>query len=550
MKNVFIIGFYFGIQKPKCSNEFIRPVVDEIIHLQKKGITVKHKTYQFRLEKLVMDAPARSYILGVKNHRSKKPCQRCHVSGTKVYRGGFASTNVQRASTVRANAYLDLDAARRTVEEMRAVNYAHSSVPECDPGCTSGGCWDDEEENIAGCEDMNFSDDEENDAEMIFADKQYIKHRTLLLKIPNFDVVHCVVLDYLHLVCLGVMDKLLEIWKREKDILSDEQMKRVDELLTAAQDYFPVEFQRRPETLENLSYWKGTQYRDFLLYTGIAVLRGSMYNCFLQNFIYLVVAIRVMVRKVPHGKKGYQKIIANNARQCLLQFVKQSIELYGPEFVIYNVHSLIHLPDDYELFGPLDTSSAYMFESFNGKIKKYVNGGSADPLQQIVNVYSDRLGLGEFCNEREHWDEVEEFFEQPQAFDRRRSFFNFEDIDDEHYDQYLQLKFQNFVLRSDNDRDNSCTISTPTGVRFVKVENILKKRDTDEYFIIGKFYEEVRSMFDTPCSSLEVGMALCSKPTTQSHMFPISQLQNKCFAFPTVKKGLHDTEWAFSEFLH
>ena len=85
---------------------------------------------------MTADAPARSYILGVKNHRSKKPCQRCHVIGTQVFRSGFASTSVQRSSSRRTNVYLDFNAPRRTVEEMLAGRYGSSPVPECGPEFT------------------------------------------------------------------------------------------------------------------------------------------------------------------------------------------------------------------------------------------------------------------------------------------------------------------------------------------------------------------------------------------------------------------------------
>jgi hypothetical protein len=49
------------------------------------------------------------------------------------------------------------------------------------------------------------------------------------------------------------------------------------------------------------------------------------------------------------------------------------------------VHSVIHLPDDYESFGSLDNISCFKFESYLGAhIKGAVRGGFK-PLQQIVH---------------------------------------------------------------------------------------------------------------------------------------------------------------------
>lgn len=44
---------------------------------------------------------------------------------------------------------------------------------------------------------------------------------------------------------------------------------------------------------------------------------------------------------------------------------------FGPGSKIYNIHSLIHLPDDVRNFGkPLDDISAFDFENLLGKIKR------------------------------------------------------------------------------------------------------------------------------------------------------------------------------------
>lgn len=43
-------------------------------------------------------------------------------------------------------------------------------------------------------------------------DDSYHISRTLLQKIPDLDFVKDFVLDYMHLVCLGVTRKLLNLW--------------------------------------------------------------------------------------------------------------------------------------------------------------------------------------------------------------------------------------------------------------------------------------------------------------------------------------------------
>ena len=49
----------------------------------------------------------------------------------------------------------------------------------------------------------------------------------------------------------------------------------------------------------------------------------------------------------------------------------------------YNVHSLIHLIDDYTNYGSLDNISCFPFESYLGLLKSVVCSGFK-PLQQIA----------------------------------------------------------------------------------------------------------------------------------------------------------------------
>ena len=51
-------------------------------------------------------------------------------------------------------------------------------------------------------------------------------------------------------------------------------------------------------------------------------------------------------------------------------------------FVSYNVHSLVHLYDDYKRFGSLENVNCFSFESYLGVLKNCVRSGYC-PLQQI-----------------------------------------------------------------------------------------------------------------------------------------------------------------------
>ena len=49
---------------------------------------------------------------------------------------------------------------------------------------------------------------------------------------------------------------------------------------------------------------------------------------------------------------------------------------------MFNVHSVIHLVDDYKRYGPLDFVSSFPFESYLGLLKSCMESGYK-PLQQV-----------------------------------------------------------------------------------------------------------------------------------------------------------------------
>lgn len=74
-------------------------------------------------------------------------------------------------------------------------------------------------------------------------------------------------LEYMHLVCLGVVRKLLLMWMRGPLIfrLPSKIVDRISDRLVEMRPYVPVEFVRRPRSLREVDHWKATEFREFLL---------------------------------------------------------------------------------------------------------------------------------------------------------------------------------------------------------------------------------------------------------------------------------------------
>ncbi|XP_040356744.1 uncharacterized protein LOC121046507 [Ixodes scapularis] len=189
----------------------------------------------------------------------------------------------------------------------------------------------------------------------------------------------------MHLVCLGVMRRLLRNWVSQGfgRRLSRQQRENLNDLLRSCSKRFPSNFQRKPRGTEELDRWKATEFRSFLLYVGPVVLKHVLPNDQYRHFLMLhVVAVRILVYP------AHYEVYNGFARDLLRYFVQEFGTLYGAKQLVYNVHTLSHLAEQCLDHGFLDSFSAFPFESFLGKVKKMLRSTSK-PLAQISRRMSE-----------------------------------------------------------------------------------------------------------------------------------------------------------------
>lgn len=577
---VFIIGAYEGRKKPICSNDLLRDFVDEVKQLQKSGLYLNNKMYRFRLHMICMDAPARAFIIGVKGHSGYFPCHKCHIEGTQVELPNI-SRNINEGKKRKRLCFTDTEAPPRDTkdfsyylevvpephdcyfqniqEENGRVEYNLVNEPVADISVLS-----DEEE----VEEFDYpSPNEEVRIRKFFGydndNDEHHQHPTILAGIDSFDLVNCIPLDYMHLICVGVMSKLLHTWDAGPFKMSKKYRDIVSGRLEKAKVYTPMEFQRKPESLTYLSSWKATQFRMFLLYLGVPVLHDVLNGDYLQNFEYLVYAMRCMAKKIDktHVYSNILNNVGNLCRDILQEFVKNAIHLYGPTFAVYNVHSIIHMPDDYIRFGPIDQYSCFKYESFLGHIKSLIRGNFR-PLNQLINQYSSLLYTNYYAHRANNQSTcVEEYFESPelkfQQYELGQDDFRMSDVIHEckkshthsYHSSFKEIKFKNFTIRTDNEQDNHCFIGNQY---FVTVQEIIRDEESSEIFMIGRYFTHKESLFKLPFGDSEdVGIAVCSKLSTNRYCFSLQQLDEKCFAIPLESKNYcAESKWVFARFLH
>ncbi len=318
--NVFVIGLFAGSSKPANIAVYLSEFVFDMKQLIQTGITYLNRHYTININAIICDAPARSFIKCIKGHGGYNACERCIQEGK----------------------YID---HRMTYPEL------HTDLRT----------------------DADFRTQKDDDHHLPNV-------RSPLLELNIGLVSHCA-LDYMHLICLGIVKRLISLWIKGnlQYRLPASVVNNISGNLIRMRSHMPREFARQPRSLIEYKHWKATEFRQLLLYSGAVVLRDvlplNMYN----NFVCLSVAMICMLR--PEFASNLQ--YCDYAEKLLINFVTNFAAIYGAGNVVYNVHSAIHLAQDSRKFGSLDGVSAFPFENFLGQLKKMVRRPQ-NPISQVV----------------------------------------------------------------------------------------------------------------------------------------------------------------------
>lgn len=222
----FIVAIFCGNEKPNPVSNFMADFREELTRLQRDGIAFEGDTLNVKVNAFICDAPARAFLKCIKGHNAYNSCERCTIEGEYVdHRVVF---NYQSRETI----------SLRTEEEFSRLSYSSHQ---------SG-------------------------------------HSPLVD--ANLSCIHLFVLDYMHLVCLGVVRRLLTFLKQgpRAGKLSQRQIGEISSKLVSLNGKLRREFARQPRSLAFLDRWKATEFRQFLLYTGPVVLRSVLPENFYHHF--------------------------------------------------------------------------------------------------------------------------------------------------------------------------------------------------------------------------------------------------------------------------
>lgn len=230
-KSPFVVSCFCGDGKPPYLNDYLDPFLSELLTLLRDGVAIGNKHYDVRVNAIICDAPARSFIRATIGHNGTKGCERCTQAAKKennrmVYHHteGFTS---------------------RTNETFRRQR--------------------DRRHHVGRSPFLVFNDEQ-------------------------LDMVSQFPIEYMHCVCLGVVKKLLNLWVEGgiDQAAFDVKMKQLIKS-------FPKEINRKGRSIHDLCRWKATEFRSFLLYSGPLILKGLLDGEKYDNFINLSSCIRILL---------------------------------------------------------------------------------------------------------------------------------------------------------------------------------------------------------------------------------------------------------------
>jgi hypothetical protein len=148
----FLVALYYGSSKPNCINEYLSDFLKELQEVSLNGIIFNSKHFQIQLKAFICNAPARAFLKELKGHTGYYACERCTIKG--LWRRNRILFHSREEHTLRT----DVD----------------------------------------------------------FRNRCYVHHQTSATPLVEFGI-NCVssfCLDYMHLVCLGVVKRVLWFLKQ------------------------------------------------------------------------------------------------------------------------------------------------------------------------------------------------------------------------------------------------------------------------------------------------------------------------------------------------
>lgn len=172
------------------------------------------------------------------------------------------------------------------------------------------------------------------------AQPDHHKGTAAFLAIEELDMIYGFPICSMHQVYLGVFRRLINIWKsgpRELRLQGQNYIE-CNRLIRLISRNFTGDFPRKPRDFEDSAQLKATELRALMLYCCPIALKETLDPDMYEHFLCLCVGIGLLsTDPVP------DEDVIEYSHRLLVRFVEDAKLIYGPGFIVYNVHSLVSI---------------------------------------------------------------------------------------------------------------------------------------------------------------------------------------------------------------
>ncbi|CAF1623277.1 unnamed protein product [Rotaria magnacalcarata] len=315
--NIILLALWSSKSKPNV-NVFLKKTVDEIKFLMAEGTSFFINGMEFnfviRTQFFISDLPARSLFLQTTYFNGYYAC---HYCVTKGLWSGSIVVYPYHHNDLKLRSHAEVIAAAKEAEK-NSTGKRITSV-------------------------------------------QGVKGLSCLLDIMAYP--QQILLDYMHLVCLGHVQTLIKRWCQ---LIDKEEVMKMDNMLLKTRVPHNIHVVYN-ESISAVECWKAKHSRLFVLNIGLPIGITCLPVLNASHWAIYCVAIKLL-----HAPESIEDI--NFAERLINYYCRTISEVYDQSLEYYSLHAHLHLPAQVRLHGGLSFCSAFTFESCIRYIKKQVHG--------------------------------------------------------------------------------------------------------------------------------------------------------------------------------
>lgn len=240
----------------------------------------------------------------------------------------------------------------------------------------------------------------EDRSQLTADDVKGIVGRSVLLDVPGFNFVEGVVPEYMHLACLGVVKRLLELTFSVGENRTRATSRRLsppslfNQLMMGIK--VPREFPRRAREMD-FAVLKAQEMRNIILFY-FAIVVQSIEPEAKERRLWFLLAF--MIRACTLPELEFQNVNQAELQSACKQFYILYEKLFTPKNCTYSIHVLVSHLLLIRSQGPFTSTSAFIFESFYSEMRNSFKTGTISALKQIMQRIYLKRSLSYHCCEK------------------------------------------------------------------------------------------------------------------------------------------------------